>query len=1111
MKKPRFFSNLGLLLLGVIFLMPGIVFGQARGSITGTIRDPNGAVVPDVLVTVRNVATGQSREARTDESGNYVITLLPVGTYEVAAEHPGFKKAVASGVVLEVDERVRVDLTLEVGEITDVVEVTGAAPLVQVETSEVGSVIEERRVTELPLNARNFLQLALLAPGAVEAAQETGASRFTVSGGGLTVNINGGRDDQNYYMIDGVSNMDVSFNNMNIPLSVDAIQEFKVKGSQYSAEYGNLSGGQVSVSTKAGSNEFHGTAFEFLRNDALDARNFFDPSDVPPFKQNQFGFSIGGPIVKDRTFFFGNYEGLRIRQSITETSTLPTEAMIRGDFSGLPPIFDPLTTRPDPNDPTKFIRDPFPGNIIPPDRIHPASAFLASLLPKVQQGGPQNFVSVGTRRIDRDQFTVRVDHRLTDTDTLFVRFTFADAKTAEPFAPNFLSAAPVAPPGFGINFNSFGRNLAISETHVFGPNLVNEFRFGFNRANTPRRTENSNIDFYGMFNIPGTSREPFDFGLPPISVAGFSDFGDTDIASPFDFLLNHFQWTDNLAWTRGNHALKFGADIWRQQFYHTFDLFIRGWLQFSGGFTADPKDPDHTGNGFADFLLGIPTLNIGSVGGNTRGHSFIWVTNFYIHDDWKVTPRLTLNMGLRYEFWRPPLTREPRSAVDFETGNIVINQEQLPSGLERFQEQGITFVTFKEVGWPRTLVDSDKNNFGPRFGFAYDLTGRGRTVLRGGFGWFFATRTLAGTHAQTQANIPFYGTSAAVNLGVGGLVGATALPTLTWDNAFTAIAVPNAGNTTERYFPQGDVYQWSLNLQHQLTNTLALEIGYIGSVGHKTDRILRGNQKIAGNGNPNPSRPFPQLGDFILFGGGVNSHYEALVLKAEQRFAKGLSFVVSYTFSRSIDTASNGFESGGVNAPPQNSYDPNKGERGLSNFHSKHRFVLSYVYELPFGKGRRFLADIPTALDHLIGGWEISGVTTFRSGQPLTPAFQVDPSGTGFTFTRPNQICDPNKGAPHRPDKWFRTECFERQPPFFFGNAGRNTVIGPGFKNWDFALLKNFWIKEPHRLQFRVEFFNLFNNVNFKLPNRVFDSPNFGRVFGANPSRQIQFGLKYIF
>jgi len=1062
-------------------------------------------------VVVRNTATGLIRQTRTDEMGNFVISLLPVGIYEVTAEHPGFKKAIASRVVLEVDERVHVDLELQIGELQDVVEVTAAAPLIQTGTSEVGSVIEERRVTELPLNARNFLQLALLAPGAVAAAQETGASRFTVSGGGLTVNINGGRDDQNGYLIDGVSNADPSFNNMNIPISVEAIQEFKVKGSLYSAEYGNLSGGQISVSTKSGSNEFHGAAFEFLRNDALDARNFFDPKKVPPFRQNQFGFSLGGRLIKDRTFFFGNYEGLRIRQSLTETSTLPTERMLRGDFSGLPPIFDPLTTRRDPNDPSRIIRDPFPGNIIPRERIHPASAFLASLLPRVQQAGVQNFISVGTRRNDRDQFTIRVDHRLSEKDSLFVRFTLSDTRTQEPFAPNFLSAAPPAPPGFGIFFDAFSRNLAISETHVFTPNLVNEFRFGFNRANTVRRPEHRDVDFFGMFKIPGTSREPRDFGLPPISVAGFSDFGDTDIASPFDFLTNHFQWTDNLAWTRGTHTFKFGVDVWRQQFYHTFDLFIRGWFQFSGGFTADPRNPANTGNGFADFLLGIPTLNIGSVGGNTRGHSFIWATNFYIHDDWKVTPRLTMNLGLRYEFWRPPLTREPRAAVDFRTGTLIINRDQLPPGLDRFRAQGIRFATFREAGWPRTLVDSDKDNWGPRFGFAYDLTGKGRTVLRGGAGWFFATRTLAGTHAQTQANIPFYGTSAAVNLGVGGLVGAALLPTLSWENAFTAISVPNAGNTTERHFPLGDVYQWSLNLQHQLTGSLALEIGYIGSVGHKLDRILRGNQRIAGRGDPNPPRPFPQLGDFILFGGGGNSHYEALALKAEQRFAKGFSFVASYTFSRSIDTVSNGFESGGVNAPPQDSYCPNRCERGLSNFHAKHRFVLSYVYELPLGRGRRFLTNAPALVDHLLGGWQLSGVLTLQSGQPLTPSFQVDPSGTGYTFTRPDQVCDPNENAPRRPEKWFRTECFRRQPPSFFGNAGRNTVIGPPFRNWDFAVLKNLRIRETHQVQFRAEFFNFLNNTNFKLPNRVFDSPNFGRIFGAHFSRQIQFGLKYIF
>lgn len=1099
-----------LFLLGVALASPPL-WAQGTGSIGGHITDPDGAAIPDAVVTARNAETGFARSVKTNSLGNYEVSRLSVGNYLVIVEHAGFKTATVTDVVLHIDESVRVDVSLQLGELREEVVVSAAPPLTATTTAEIGDVIEERRVQELPLSRRNVLELSLLAPGAAPAAPGNGIEAFTVNSDGLSVSINGGRMDANLYLLDGVYNQSIFFNQLNIVPTVDAVAEFRVKGSLYDAESGYGHGGVINFATKSGTNEFHGKVWEFLRNDDLDARNFFD-DEKPPFRQNQFGFSVGGPISRDRTYFFGSYEGLRVRKGLTALSTLPTAAQRVGDFSADAPIFDPLTTREDPANPGQFIRDPFPGNVIPPGRIHPASAFLVDFLPIPATGGVGNFISTDTRVNDRDQFNMRVDHRFSDNDQVFGRFTFADSEGQEPFAPNFLSAAPPPPAGFGITQDAFSRNLALGWIHIFSPNLVNEFRFGFNRARMPRQTTHTDTDFYGMFNIPGANRDPADFGFPHVSVVGFSDFGDTDIISPFFLTETDFQYTDNLSLTKGRHSWKFGFTFLRMRLAHRFDLLNKAFPTFSGGFTTDPQNPGSTGNSFADFLLGTPTIVLAGVG-TTSSHSFVNRFEVYGHDTWRATPKLTLSWGLRYEVMRPPLFEEGISILDDETGNIVVhmpNDGPLPPEVDTFIPLGVNFVTNEEAGFPDALVDTDANNFAPRFGFAYDLAGDGETVIRGGYGIFFVQRTLVNSTSQVRASIPFFSVSVGLNAGVGGLLPSppSDTPTLFWDDIFTNLGALPGGNTAVRDFPLGYVQQYTLNIQRQLFPDTVLEIDYIGSTGRKLDRIFTQNQvDVLGQVTGVPlTRPFPQLGDFIGFRASASSNYNALVIKATQRMRAGLTFQAGYTWSKSIDTASDEFESGGVGARPQNSYDE-RAERGRSTFDTRHRFILSYLYELPVGPGKPFLQGGGKLLE----GWRIGGIVSLQTGVPLSPVFAVDPTGTGTNFSRPHQVCDPNQGAPHSPEKWFNTECFERQPDFTYGSAGRNTIDGPGITNVDFAIYKTTSFQERYAVEFRTEFFNIFNTTNFLLPNRVFDSPSFGRVFRARDPRIIQFSLAFSF
>jgi hypothetical protein len=1102
----------------------GSMQAQDTGRISGTVTDSSGAVVTGAAVRIVNTQTAIERTMQTDVSGRYEIPRLPVGPYSVSVSMQGFQTASVPNLDLHIDQDLRVDVQMRVGSTAETVEVTAAPPLTETSSSEIGNVIQENRVRELPLNGRNILQLALLAPGATEAEPQSGVERFTFNSGGFTVSINGGRTDQNLYVLDGIWNGVVYFNQQNINPTVDMISEFRVKGTNADASSGFGHGGIVTYATRSGGNDFHGKLWEFVRNDIFDAKNYFD-TKKPAYRQNQFGGVFSGPLFrgKYKSFFAVSYEQLQIRKGLTAVQTLPTAKQISGDFSADRPIFDPLTTRPDPARPGQFIRDRFLNNIIPANRIAAPSAYLASFLPKLAVGGVGNYINNSKRTNRRDQANVRLDHSLSQRDQVFARFTLANFLGIEP-----LGVGTGANPPFNIlpvTENAFSRNLALGWTHSFSNNLLNDFRFGFNRARLPR--EQRGPDFFTMFNIPGSNRSPADFGLPAVSVTGFTAFGANDTITPFLLTENDFQWANDTSWVRGKHTFKFGGNFMRTQLIHQFDFFAKGSLSFQSAFTTDPQNRNNTGNAFADFLLGFPTQNrIGL--GSTYSHSFEYRIESYFNDTWKIVPRLTLNMGVRYEVMRPPLFAEPLSTLA-KDGRIVVSVPDngpLPPQVNLYAGKGITFVTAKDAGYPATLVDTDKNNFAPRVGLAWDVAGDAKTVVRSGYGLFYSQRQQINTSAQFINDIPFYNMSTVLNQGVGFAANPTSLtPTLNWSNMIVNNVSLPGGTAFPRSLPFGEIQQWSLGIQRSLWTDAALETDYVGTSARKLLGSYNPNQvDFLGEGcvgigagydlpanctrNAPRTRPFPQFGNFTSWQPKNTSSYNALIVNLNQRSRKGLTFQAGYTWSHSIDTSSGENVGGTSGNGTRNSYASVDVERGNSNFDTRHRFTLSTIYQLPIGPRQKYW-NVTGALGKLLEGWQVGGIATYSKGVSFTVTQANDPTGLGLGLL-PNVVCNPNEGAPHTVQQWFNTACFVTQGTSY-GNAGRNIVSGPPIKNFDLYTNKSTALTERMNLAFRAEFFNAFNTPQFLIPQRSLGGAGFGQILSARDPRDIQLSLALSF
>jgi hypothetical protein len=1074
------------LYLGLL-LLAGTCFGQnIRGTILGTVRDPSSAVIKGAKVTVRHVATGLVREETTNDAGEYLFAQLPVGQYDMTVEQAGFKKVDRPGILLQVDERQRVDIDMTVGAVTETLSVEAVAPVIQTDSATVGNVVDNKKVTELPLNGRNFLQLNLLVPGANQGVK---GSQNQTQGGSITVN--GAREQANNFLLDGIDNNDLAINQYSVAISTEAIQEFKVQGSTYSAEFGRSGGAQINIATKSGTNQFHGVLYEYLRNADLDAKNFFDrPGPIPSFKRNQYGTSVGGPVIKDKTFFFFNWESTRVRQAITRVATVPTTAMKSGDFSALLPstvIYDPSSLQ---TVNGQLVRTPFQGNIIPSTKFDKVGQALLNLYPNPNTSvgaGSGLFTSSPGKSDDFNQYTGRVDHRFSQNDNFFARYSFIKEDRFDTFDP-FCSLTNV--PGWGCNTLNGGQNLTVSHIHLFGANKVNELRLGFNRSRGGIFQQDQATDLSTQLGILGTSRSGIDYGLTRIIPAGFDTVGDGGNL-PQDRKDNTYQVTDSFAWTTGTHSFKFGGDFRRFQLNLLFDSNARGQMNFDPFYTTSAINSGSGGNSIAELLLGLPHTSLVSRSfagptGNTVTAFRTYSLNYFAQDDWRVRPNLTLNLGLRWEYNSPVIDKYNHLGTFDPTvpGDIRVSTPQKPE-----------------------LYDVSKKQFAPRIGFAYTPFGQ-KTVFRGGYGIFWDDKLL-NIHLTPALSPPFLvplnfnpSTNGVPNISIsnpfGGTAAAGGFPASTW---------------LETPFKNGYLQQWSLNIQRELPSAMGFTAGYVGSKGTHLDHQYNANL-------PQPSalflqanRPYPAFGNITVDSASASSIYHALQVSLEKRFSKGLSFLAGYTWSKAIDDGS------AWNSAVLNVFNFHA-ERGLSTFDTRHRFVASYTYDLPFGRGRTFGSNWSGFSNEILGGWQTNGILTFQSGNPVDVQVGLTTLTGTNTATRPDVTGNPNDFN-HDPALWFNTADFTRNFLGRFGNAGRNIVIGPGTADFDFALLKRFplW-REDRYLQFRSEFFNLANHPNFDNPtanNLTVVSPTFGRITSAGASdprlssRQIQFALRLVF
>lgn len=1071
------------------------------GEITGLITDPSHAVVPNAKIDIMNADTGIHWRATSNQSGYYTVPLLPPGNYIINVESSGFKKVTRAGIPLAVAQVARIDFALEVGAATETVEVTEAAPLLESQSAALGQVVQTRVINDLPLNGRNYLQLAKLTAG----VSEPQASDVGAPGGSFVAN--GVRAQLNNFNLDGTDNNTriVDIQNQSyqvIQPSVDALQEFKVETSNYSAQYGYSAGAVVNASIKSGTNRFHGGVFEFLRNDHLDARDYFLSPSAPKqrHQRNQFGGTFGGPIVKDKTFFFASWERTAENLGLTMVQTLPDAAMRTGNLAGRNAIFDPDTTRSNPGG-SGYIRDPFPGNLIPSTRISPVSAKLTALLPNPTSGAlANNFVANPTQTDRVHRIDSRADHNFTDNDKLFARLSYLTRA--------FLNPGPFPAPLIGGTSNNQNlhstqaHSATLGETHIFSGAAVNEFRAGYSRIFDLRGDLVSGPYLGPEFGFKGVPANPGIgvSGLPGISISGYSGMGETAYV-PNGKVAEVLQFRDSVSWLRGNHALKAGGEfVWNRSYYN-LSSSARGTFSFDGTFTQDPQNRSRTGNAFGDFLLGIPSTS--SIAVPAIGDARTKYAGFFIQDDWKLTPKLTMNLGLRYEIWTWRYERNNLQG-NFVPGmnQVIYPENKAPAGIPA----SIVGTIPSGVG-SRTLLPADRNNISPRLGLAYQLSTK--TVLRGGAGLFYASQAFPGAGATPLGSPPFLLTSNFPTDQVN--------PNVTFAGGFPADALAvktvNPSSLAWQGFDIGMVepyvWKWNFGVQREWAGFL-LETNYVGTKGTQLPVYFDYNSPYPGGGSVVSRRPVPGFGSVQYTASMGNSEYHALESRLQRNFTNGLSLLLSYTHAKTIDYG--GVQLGGGDVDFRDVRDI-RAERALAAFDMRDRVSISYVYDLPFGRGRTFAVGNPV-LAKVVGDWQVNGITTLHSGQPFTPTMGFSTANTGNS--RPDRIANGNLPAGQRSiQKWFDKTAFAAAPLYEFGNAGRNILTGPGAVNFDFSVFKRIPVRrmgENGEVQFRAELFNLFNHPQFANPNARFDIPQGGTITSlANDMRQIQFGLKVLF
>jgi hypothetical protein len=1088
----KMFWLLGCLALGAI-ATPIAIYGQAdTGAITGAVLDSSGAVVPNGLVTLTHLATNTKTTVKTDSEGSYVATPLRIGNYSVSVVAPGFKTGTRTGITLQVQDRLRVDFTLEVGSVNEAVNVHEAVPVVESESSSLGDVVSSEQITSLPLNGRDFTQLATLTTGVVKITENgggiNGGTSPTNGNAGGAFAVNGTRGNLNNFLLDGIDNNSNDNAGNVLKTNVDAIQEFKVQTSNYSAEFGRSGGAVINATIKSGTNGFHGTAFEFLRNSALDARGFFEPPDQnkAPFRQNQYGGTLGGPVKRNRLFFFADYQGTRIGTSQTDISSVPTPAEVNGDFTGASQIFDPQSTS---TANGQITRTPFPGNIIPANRLDPISHSVAQLYPAPNVPGAlaNNYVfnAPGTDSIH--QADARGDYNISERQQIFARFSIGETnRFQQPPLPGLADGG-----GYSTGqYIDHTRSVAIGYTFTLSPTMVNEFRTGFTREhyvdNTPAYGQNYPPDNLA---VPGVPNNATVNGLTLFQPNGYKRLGEPGY-TPTTSASQEVQFGDTLNIVHGKHSLKMGPQVRLSQ----FNLFQigqpRGSFSFTGEFTADsPSSGDGSGNGLADMLLGLPTTSTISTltyFGN-RQHTY----GAFIQDDYKIARNLTLNLGLRYDYTTPIYeAHNQQSNFDFPTGQLVVAGQN---------------------GASAGLVNTDKNDFAPRVGLAWNVFKN--TVIRSGYGRFFSYQEIrTGDPLQLAYNLPFFYQPTFISDGVTPVLTVSGgFPSLNPSQAVDAsVTVSGSGVGSHLHAPVLD--EWNLNIQQQLPGSILLEVAYVGSKSTHLQTLLDPNQVVVpGPGDIQSRRPYPQYGPFTDIVNRGNSNYSALEVKAESRVSHGLMFLSAFTYSKSMNDQPEIC----CNSPwPQNSYNV-AADRGPSDFDEKFRWVSSFDYQLPVGRGQRYVGSSRVG-DLVLGGWHVGGIFTVRSGFYFSPLIGYDPSNTGSVgLVRTDRTCDGNLPSGQRsPDLWFDINCFPSPNGYAFGNSGKNVLIGPGGVSTDFAFRKLFNITERLNMEFRVELFNAFNHPVFAQPdNYITDGAGAAGVITSTvlPQREIQFGLKLHF
>jgi outer membrane receptor protein involved in Fe transport len=1031
------------LLAGIVMLClaPLAVAQVSTGTLVGSVIDASGQPVALAEVRASDPQHGIERTAATDASGAYRLADLPPASYAVQVSAAGFRAASRSAVAVAVATSIRVDFKLPLAAAGQTVEVAGAVRLLQTDSGDLGTVFDRDRIESLPLNRRDFLQLALLTPGVQGPVDGSELS----SRGGVAIHVNGAREEFNNFLLDGADNNDAYVNRYVVQPSVDSIEEFKVATNSYSAEYGRNAGGQVNVITRRGTNRFSGSANEYFRDRSLNASNYFE-SDKQPFGRNQFGGALGGPLVVDRTFVFGTIDVLREHETLSRLGSVPSAAARGGNLVGLAPVVDPFTGA------------PFAGNVIPASRISALARQVIGLFPSANRSDASaNYLGQPVQSDDDTQFNVRIDHRISGADRLMARVSMGRVDLFEPYTEGTGVTA-----GYGDFVNDRTWNAMAQHEHVFA-HAVNAVRVSVNRLSRDLLTENYQTNAGAAWGVNWLNVPAQSFGYPSINVAGYSRVGDA-FSLPILRDATTYQVAEDLSIDRGRHLAKIGGDLRYLRLNSQLDLFSRGQLNFTGAFT---------GSGIGDLLLGLPTFGLQAKSNNPIAMRTNTVAA-YLQDDWRVLPSLTVNLGVRYEYVTPPVdARDGMSTLNFQTGKIV--------------QVGTDGVS-------RSGMQPDRNNLAPRINASWRAGDA--TVVRGGYGVYYDSGMLTVNTAQ-YFNPPQFNLSVFVPSAQG---------LLTLDNPFPAtagFAPPATLSVLSPDLQTGYMQHWNAAVERHIDGVGTATIAYAGSKGSNLIHPININQAAPGAADVQGRRPYPSYSDIFLVQSDGRSRYDSLQLSFNRPLARHVSVLASYTLSESNDLNSTFLGTPADTNLPQNSRNP-EAEWGPSSFDVRHRFTLAYLITLPQG-------------NVLTRNVQIQGITTVHSGQPFTPILRFDNSNSGNTggstagVDRPNLVGDPELSNPG-PGAWFNTKAFAIAAPYSFGNAGRNSVRGPGFASFDLGVSRRFDAGGARAITIGLQVFNLFNRTNFDLPEHFADEPTtFGRVFSAKAPRQVQLTARVVF